>query len=244
MKFTVRNKEGVIIPHQDPHDQGKISWVGSNREHVINAVENLPIYHRGKLKADLMMRNIPKKELYGYSSRIDEIELVMSGDFYNFMMTKDRFIQSHYEDGTSRYCYPVCSERLSTLYLSYNNHELIDHIAMFNMVEREVCKGNNRIYSISDLRKAKDDLMFLEHFRDYVKEYELLVSGDEPKYLELKLEGHEPRCITRLGRDQLKTIKSGTYKMDETIANQMFSKRENIQALFDDAKKEDDHVND
>lgn len=209
LRFTVRDKAGHILD-ATPRDM-KLSWHGADRENIIEAMGNLPIYSRGKLKADLMLRNVPKKELGCYDAAA--YELVISEQFYlNLVRGATKYDQPHYKKGHYYRCYAIDPRFFHTLHLKYPVYEFTQ-VGLYNLVEHELFQSCRKPYSLSHIDELSELGEWLRtlgralRFNVRVEENDGMSYG----YLYVSANNTEERSICRLSYNQAKIFKTETY---------------------------------
>lgn len=202
LRFTVRDKFGKIL-HRQIDDEHYLSWHGTDRGAIIEAMGSLPIYTRGKVKADLMLRNVPKKELGHYDTAA--YELVMSQNFYdNMLMGSLSYDQVHYCEGHYYKCYAVAPMSLYTLHLKYPVYELTQ-VGLYGFVEHELFQDCRKPYSLFDI----DELVELKNWLVGLSRascIKILVenSNEGDGFLRISYDDSDEKYICRLSYNQRK----------------------------------------
>lgn len=207
LRFTVRDKAGQILD-VTPSDT-TLSWHEPERENIIEAMANLPIYNRGKLKADLMLRNVPKKELGYYDAAA--YELVISEQFYlNLVRGATKHDQSHYCEGHYYRCYAIDPRFFHTLHLKYPVYEFTQ-VGLYNLVEYELFQDCRKPCSLDDI----DELIELgEWIRGFNSCLSFKVRIEENSSYGLLYVSHDDfkeRYICHLSYWQAKFLKTNKY---------------------------------
>lgn len=223
LKFTVRKSSGEIVKQQEEyrHDLTNeiITWIGSHRDEVIRSLQQLPKYTRGKVKADLMWRDIPQKELK-YCDDFG-IELVMSEAMYKEIKERHCYDDFHYEDGSTSECRMIDGQRLPFLIMRTES-KVFSTVALFNMCESVLCSDMRNIHSLGELYEAVklyeavELYEWLTHFRNNCSAVKIKIERygyeDERQMLYIQPEGKEKRRICELSHAQKKIINLGTAK--------------------------------
>lgn len=229
LKFTVRKQDGTVL--KKDNDVIKITWHGPNANYCYEAIKALPAYTRGKLKADLMCRNIPRKELSYYDN--EGLELVMSESHYDSMMKAYSYKSYHYEDGTTSECYPV---GLSFLYLKFKTYHF-NAAALYNMVERQMFQDCRKPYSFGQIDQLVGMGEWLKGLSK-AKTIKTRIEGDYSKYLYVSYDDIGEERIGQLSYDQAKVFKTETYQLSRSACQILESEERNKIKAFKGVENE------
>lgn len=200
LRFTVRNQAGEIVHRDTYRGNEQLTWAGPKRTEVMAAMRELPKYTRGKLKADIMHREIPLKELGSYQT--EGVELVLSEKAFHIIITGDHWTEWGYDDGMTYDCYPI-GDGVPFAYLRVKSDKW-SAMALWQLANRELSQNIRHCHSIDDLEEAAKLYEWLKAFRDETTKFKIrLEAGSmERIYLYMQPDGLEEKRICELDHEQ------------------------------------------